>query len=134
MFGPAGAGGGAGGARFDPAMMQQLLGMGAGAGGAAAGGMPDSSGTGYPFGGFGGDFKTPSPSLRLLLSPSFVGWIERKICLHNEEVTWAAVFGFNIGRSRDGREYRMIASTIGYLCAAHWRARVTTMSKGRSSR
>jgi hypothetical protein len=49
--------------------------------------------------------------LRLLLSPSFVGGTERQICLQNEEVTLGvdvvserAVFGFHIGRSRDGRE------------------------------
>jgi hypothetical protein len=53
MFGPAGAGGGGGGAGFDPAMMQQLFGMGAGTGG-AVGGTPNPSGTGNPFGAFGG--------------------------------------------------------------------------------
>jgi ubiquilin len=57
-----GGAGGAGG--FDPAMMQQLFGMGAGAagGGAANGGAPNPFGAANPFGAFGGASAPAAPA------------------------------------------------------------------------
>jgi ubiquilin len=70
MLGPVGASGattgGAGGAGgFDPAILQQLFGMGAGAagGGAAGGGAPNPFGaTANPFGTFGGASAPAAPA------------------------------------------------------------------------
>jgi ubiquilin len=81
MLGPVGASGAttgeAGGAgAFDPAILQQLFGMGAGAagGGAAGGGAPNPFGaTANPFGTFGGapaDTRPPEERFQLQLQVS----------------------------------------------------------------